>query len=102
VRWFTQYLDDWPGDLRVRWLLNIAEMTLDDYPDRVPPRYLIPIQLFRSKLDLGRFENVATLVGLIERGPPSPAVASSTISPGTAAPTSSRPRSTSTTALALR
>ena len=44
-------------------------MTLGDYPDRVPPRYLIPVQPFRSKLDLGRFENVATLVGLVERGP---------------------------------
>jgi hypothetical protein len=63
VRWFTEYLDNWPGDLRVRWLRNLAEMTLGDYPDRVPPRYRIPLQPFRSKLDVGRFENVATPVG---------------------------------------
>ena len=69
VEWFTDYLDEWPGDLRVRWLLNIAEMTLGEYPDKVPPRYLIPVEPFRSKLDLGRFENVATRVGLIARGP---------------------------------
>ena len=95
VEWFTAYLDEWPGDLRIRWLLNIASMTLGDYPDKVPPRYLIPVGPFRSKLDLGRFENVATRVGLIARGPTWPAAVSSTTSPATAAPTSSRPRSTS-------
>ena len=60
VEWFTAYLDEWPGDLRIRWLLNIAAMTLGEYPDKVPPRFLIPVGPFRSKLDLGRFENVAT------------------------------------------
>jgi hypothetical protein len=69
VRWFTNYLDEWPGDLRVRWLLNIAAMTLGEYPAKVPPRYIIPTSRFRSKLDAGRFENVATRVGLIKRGP---------------------------------
>ena len=43
VEWFTAYLEEWPGDLRVRWLLNIAYMTLGEYPDKVPPRYLIPV-----------------------------------------------------------
>jgi FG-GAP-like repeat/ASPIC and UnbV len=69
VRWFTQYLSEWPGDLRVIWLLNIAYMTLGEYPDKVPPEFLIPLDLFRSKLDVGRFENVAPLVGLTSRGP---------------------------------
>ena len=69
VRWFSTYLDEWPGDLRIRWLLNIAAMTLGEYPDKVPPRFRIPVAPFRSKLDLGRFENVALRVGLIGRGP---------------------------------
>jgi hypothetical protein len=69
VQWFTTYLDEWPGDLRVRWLLNIAAMTLGNYPHKVPARFLIPLSPFRSKLDLGRFENIATKVGLITRGP---------------------------------
>ena len=69
VSWFTAYLDQWPGDLRIRWLLNIAAMTLGEYPEKVPPRYLIPVAPFRSKLDLGRFDNVAMRVGLISRGP---------------------------------
>ena len=34
-----------------------------------PAEYLIPLELFRSKVDVGRFENVATLVGLGVRGP---------------------------------
>jgi hypothetical protein len=66
---FTDYLKEEPGDLRGRWLLNIAYMTVREYPDRVPPQYLIPLAPFRSKLDIGRFENVAPLVGLGVRGP---------------------------------
>jgi hypothetical protein len=69
VRWFSKYLDEWPGDLRVRWLLNIAAMTLGEYPEGVPARYRIPVDRFRSKLDVGRFENVALRVGLLTRGP---------------------------------
>jgi hypothetical protein len=69
VRWFTDYLDKSPGDLRVRWLLNIAAMTLGEHPGNVPPRYLIPVAGFRSKVDVGRFENVAGRTGLNSRGP---------------------------------
>ena len=68
VRWFTAYLDEWPGDLRVRWLLNIAAMTLGEYPDLVPPRFLVPIGTFRSKIDVGRFDNIALRAGLTSRG----------------------------------
>jgi tetratricopeptide (TPR) repeat protein len=66
---FKAYLDHAPGDLRVRWLLNIAYMTLGEYPDKVPPAYLIPLDRFRSVRDLGRFENVALRAGLTSRGP---------------------------------
>jgi hypothetical protein len=69
VQWFTKYLDEWPGDLRVRWLLNIASMTLGEYPDKVPQAQLIPVGRSRPPRDPGRFDNVATLVGLTARGP---------------------------------
>lgn len=69
VQWFTAYLKEWPGDLRVRWLLNIAYMTLGEHPDKVPPEYLIPAGSARPAAAVGRFENVATLVGLVARGP---------------------------------
>ena len=34
---FTAYLRERPEDLGVRWLLNIAYMTLGEYPDKVRP-----------------------------------------------------------------
>jgi hypothetical protein len=69
IYWFTQYLDEWPGDLRVRWLLNIAAMTLGEYPQGVPKGQLIPLNQPPSSSGLGRFNNVATTVGVVARGP---------------------------------
>ena len=69
IKQFTTYLEHSPGDLRVRWLLNLAAMTLGEYPEKVPPAYLIPLDRFRSKIDPGRFVNVAQLAGLGVRGP---------------------------------
>ncbi len=69
IKHFTAYLDEWPGDLQIRWLLNIAYMTLGGYPEKVPPEYLVPIDRFHSKIDVGRFDNVAPRVGLGVRGP---------------------------------
>ena len=68
IRQFTTYLDHEPGDLRVRWLLNLAYMTLGEYPQKVPPMYLIPLDRFQSKAPRGRFENVAQRAGLGVRG----------------------------------
>ena len=53
----------------MRWLLNLAYMTLGEYPSGVPEKFLIPIDRWQSRLDVGRFENVAPLVGLGSRGP---------------------------------
>jgi hypothetical protein len=47
-----------------RWILNIAYMTLGEYPDRVPKQYLIPEDRFRSRIQLPRFNDVAQKVGL--------------------------------------
>jgi hypothetical protein len=66
---FTAYLEESPGDLRARWLLNIAYMTLGKHPQEVPPRYLLPVDSFHSSADIGRFTNVATRVGLTSRAP---------------------------------
>ena len=38
IRHFTEYLEQFPDDLEVRWLLNLAHMTLGEYPDKVDPR----------------------------------------------------------------
>ena len=69
IEHFTAYLKLVPGDLRIRWMLNLAYMTLGEYPQKVPPQYLIPLDTFESKVDVGRFQNVAPLVGLTSRGP---------------------------------
>ena len=69
IQHFLAYLEDSPDDLRIRWLLNLAYMTLGEYPEKVPEKFLIPLDRFRSKADIGRFVNVAPLVGLTSRGP---------------------------------
>jgi hypothetical protein len=63
VRYFSEYLQLFPDDIGVRWLLNIASMTLGD-PDRIPPPHRIPLEPFQSKLDIGRFVDIAPKLGL--------------------------------------
>ncbi len=69
IEHFTSYLRKRPDDLGVRWLLNVAYMTLGEYPDSVPSEWRIPLESFRSHVDIGRFENVAAEAGLNTRGP---------------------------------
>lgn len=61
---FLEYLAEKPDDLEVRWLLNLAYMTVGGYPEKVPAKYLIPPSAFTSKEDLGRFRDVAAEAGL--------------------------------------
>ena len=60
----TALLEKFPGDLRARWLLNIAYMTLGEHPDKVPARWLIPSEAFESDHDIKRFPDVAPALGL--------------------------------------
>ncbi|MHB1557940.1 MAG: FG-GAP-like repeat-containing protein, partial [Isosphaeraceae bacterium] len=69
IRQFTECLKAEPGDLRIRWLLNVAYMTLGQYPDGVPREFLVPMDGYQSKLAVSPFENVASRVGLTTRGP---------------------------------
>ena len=68
VERFTAYLAEWPDDLRVRWLLNLAYRELGEYPDGVPREYLVPPETARSDVEVGRFEDVAKQAGLTARG----------------------------------
>jgi hypothetical protein len=62
---FTEYLQRFPDDLEVRWLLNLAHMTLGEHPDKVDPRFPISLDRFRnSEFDIGRFRDVGHLVGV--------------------------------------
>ena len=37
IQHFTEYLRQFPDDLEVRWLLNLAHMTLGEHPGKVDP-----------------------------------------------------------------
>ena len=53
---FTEYLRQFPDDLEVRWLLNLAHMTLGEHPAMVDPRYVISLDRFaHSEFDIGKF-----------------------------------------------
>lgn len=64
IEYFKKYLEGDPKDLEVRWLLNLAYMTLGKYPNEVPKQYLISSAAFDSKEDIGRFTDVASNVGI--------------------------------------
>jgi tetratricopeptide (TPR) repeat protein len=64
IEYFEKYLELRPNNLEVRWLLNLAYMTLGEYPSGVPAAYRIPEEDFRSKENVGRFVDVAPSVGL--------------------------------------
>ncbi len=64
VEYFLKYLEQKPDELEVKWLLNLAYMTLGEYPDKVPPQYLIPPSVFQSAENVGRFRDVAPAAGL--------------------------------------
>jgi hypothetical protein len=65
VKYFHEYLEQFPDDLEVRWLLNVAHMTLGEHPKKVDPRFLISLDKFEhSEFNIGKFRDVGHLVGL--------------------------------------
>lgn len=64
IEHFLRYLDQNPDELEVKWLLNLAYMTLGAYPDKVPQKYLIPTTAFGSTENVPRFVDVAPQAGL--------------------------------------
>ena len=62
---FTEYLEQFPNDAEVRWLLNVAHMTLGEYPDKVDRRYLISLDHFnKSEFNIGRFRDIGQEAGV--------------------------------------
>jgi tetratricopeptide (TPR) repeat protein len=64
IEYLLKYLQRKPDALDVKWLLNLAYMTLGKYPAGVPEQYLIPPSLFESTEDVGRFVDVAPEAGI--------------------------------------
>lgn len=75
VEHFQEYLERFPDDLGVRWLLNIAHMTLGEYPEQVDPRFLVPLgplydtasSVYRDHA-IGRFRDIGHLVHVNQLG----------------------------------
>jgi len=61
---FTALLADAPDDLTSRWLLNLAYMTVGEYPDHVPPALVVPPAAFASDEPFPRFTDVAPKLGV--------------------------------------
>ena len=53
-----------PDDIETKWLLNLAYMTLGNYPAGVPKEHLFAPSLFASAEDIGSFRDVAPRTGL--------------------------------------
>ncbi|MES2730921.1 MAG: CRTAC1 family protein [Bacteroidota bacterium] len=68
VELYTNLLRKDSTDLTSRWLLNVAYMTLGEYPEQVPPRWLISPQKFESDFPLRPFPDIASQVGLAING----------------------------------
>ncbi len=69
IEHFTRYLRQQPEDLGIQWLLNVAYMTLGEYPKGVPRDLLLPLGRFAAAVgDPRRMVNVASRVGLNARG----------------------------------
>jgi tetratricopeptide (TPR) repeat protein len=63
IQYLAKYLEHSPDDYQVRWLLNVAYSTLGEYPDKVPPAQLIPLSVFQSAQNVGRFKDIAATAG---------------------------------------
>jgi FG-GAP-like repeat/ASPIC and UnbV len=64
IEYFKKHLARKADNLEVRWLLNLAYMTLGKYPQAVPRQYLIPPSAFASKDKIGKFIDVAASLGI--------------------------------------
>ena len=64
IQYLLKYLELRPDDLEGKWQLNLAYMTLGEYPAGVPPEHLIPVSSFESKESIGRFVDIAPAAGL--------------------------------------
>jgi ASPIC and UnbV/FG-GAP-like repeat len=65
IKHFSDYLAQFPDDLGVRWILNLAHMTLGEHPDKVDPRYLIRLDHYLdSEFNIGKFRDIGHAVGV--------------------------------------
>jgi hypothetical protein len=64
IEHFTEYLKQFPNDQGTCWLLNLAYMTLGQYPGKVPREFLLTFDSFGKEFDIGSFAEVSQRVGV--------------------------------------
>lgn len=68
VRLYSDMLLDRPDDREAIWMLNLACMTLGNYPDSVPEPFRLPASAFDSEYELAPFENFSGRLGVNTMG----------------------------------
>ena len=64
IKLYSDLLKDKPNDFNYRWLLNIAYMTKDEYPEKVPQKWLIPQLLASDSISFPEFKETGNIRGL--------------------------------------
>ena len=64
VVYLTRSLELKPDNPGAIWLLNIAAMTLGQYPELVPESLRVPEERFQNATSVPRFDNIASSIGL--------------------------------------
>jgi len=64
IIWFKKLLEEFPKDPETVYLINLAYMTLGEYPQKVPKDILIPPDWFKSKIPFPKFKDVAANLGV--------------------------------------
>ena len=59
-----KYLENEPDNLHTVWILNLLAMALGEYPDSVPEQFRIPAKAFESDIEIPRFKDVASELGI--------------------------------------
>lgn len=64
IEYFSKYLERQPDQLDIKWLLNLAYMTMGMYPKGIPGKYLLSPSAFESTENVVHFHDVAPEVGI--------------------------------------
>ncbi len=64
MQYLQMLLSRRPQNRTAQWLLNIAAMTVGEYPDGIPQPFRIPVNGFDGTAPLARFENIAADLGV--------------------------------------
>jgi hypothetical protein len=64
IELLEEELAEHPDQQLAIWLLNVAHMTLGDWPDALPESWRMGPEVFASEHELGRFYDVAPALGL--------------------------------------